>query len=873
MNDSEDLVLALDAPTATLATVGGKGASLARLSCAGVDVPGGFHVTTAAYREFVAKSGLRPVLLDTVHAADPDDPAALDAAAALISSHFLEAPVPGPVSEAVRAAYADLGPRAEAPRVAVRSSATAEDLPDLSFAGQQESFLNISGGDSVVDTVRRCWASLWTARAIGYRARHGIGSDDIAMAVVVQELVDADAAGVLFTCDPVTGARDRIVVNAAWGLGEAVVGGLVTPDTVVASREDPTVTEEHVGDKTVMTVRDPSGTQDVRVPDELRTRPVLDTGAAVGLVRTALRVEELYGTPVDIEWARADGRFHVLQARPVTVSGKATAPAARVEAEVWNDSLGTDQLWTSTNVGEAVPAVMTPATWSLIGIWLSRVAPIADVPGVTMNANIGGRWYANYSVSVVFGGLGSVQQVYGTLPDGLEIPPPPLPRSVLFRKLLGAVLPDLPRRLPYLRDTWTKLDRVPELCAHTRARIAAARTPGELAGVWRSDLAPFLDYVGLTTWASFRRGGLGAVSLRMWLVKRGVPEADINALVNASGTGAGELMASLGPVAGIARLARGEMDREEFVRDWGHRCPEEFELSVPRPDEDPGWIDRQVAGLDEGGFDIDAVLERQHAAQQEALRRFADRRPGDVRRLRARMASAAVSFRGREAGRSEWVRAIGVTRAFLLRAGELTGIGDDVFFLKADEVVDLLGGDESPLERVPARRAAYDRYRALPTYPRYIRGPFAPEAWAADPDRRTDFYDGSTDQEDPAVPEGAELRGFAGAAGVVEATARVVASAREGERLRPGEILVAPVTNVGWTPLFPRAAAVVTDVGAPLSHAAIVARELGIPAVVGCGDATTRLTTGDRVRVNGGDGTVEVVARGTLEEEADDIHP
>jgi pyruvate,water dikinase len=199
------------------------------------------------------------------------------------------------------------------------------------------------------------------------------------------------------------------------------------------------------------------------------------------------------------------------------------------------------------------------------------------------------------------------------------------------------------------------------------------------------------------------------------------------------------------------------------------------------------------------------------------------------------------------------------------RAGELTGHGDDLFFLALPEIAGLLGGDRSLVANVPARRAAYETYRALPPYPALIRGRFDPVRWAADPNRRSDYYDERAQPADqptgqPADPDGA-IAGFPGAAGLVEGIARVLRAPEDAAQLGDGEILVTTVTNIGWTLVFPRAAAVVTDVGAPLSHAAIVARELGIPAVVGCGNATTLLHSGDRVRVDGGRGTVEVLER------------
>ena len=223
--------------------------------------------------------------------------------------------------------------------------------------------------------------------------------------------------------------------------------------------------------------------------------------------------------------------------------------------------------------------------------------------------------------------------------------------------------------------------------------------------------------------------------------------------------------------------------------------------------------------------------------------------------MRERVRRWGAVVRDRETARSENIRAFWVLRAFVVRAGELTGVGDDVFFLHRDELLDLLRGDTAALDEVPVRRATYEQYAALPPYPALIVGHFDPVRWAADPGRRSDLYDarGGT------VPASDTVAGFPGAPGVVEGVARVIPSPEQGDRLQPGDVLVTTVTNVGWTPLFPRAAAVVTDLGAPLSHASIVARELGIPAVVGTGNATMRLHDGDRVRVDGERGTVEVL--------------
>lgn len=255
-----------------------------------------------------------------------------------------------------------------------------------------------------------------------------------------------------------------------------------------------------------------------------------------------------------------------------------------------------------------------------------------------------------------------------------------------------------------------------------------------------------------------------------------------------------------------------------------------------------------------------ALLARREARKAAAWSRYQARFPRQAARTERQLAAAAAAARGREAIRSETTRLVGAARAFALRAGALLGLGDGVFFLSLEELLALLRGEISASSRqadIILRREAHERLSSLPPYPPLIRGRFDPLAWGADPARRLDFYDAHAGEQE-AAPTGDVVRGLPASAGVVEGVVRRLESAADGHRLQPGEILVAATTNVGWTPLFPRAAAVVTDVGAPLSHAAIVARELGIPAVVGTGNATSRLRDGDRVRVDGARGVVEI---------------
>jgi rifampicin phosphotransferase len=378
------LVLPLNDAAATLSQVGGKGTTLARLAAAGLPVPPGFHITTAAYRRFVEENGLQEKILAVVSAVAAQDPAALEEASKQIGQLFAQGMIPDEISSAISLAYAELG-EGNLP-VAVRSSATAEDLPELSFAGQQDTYLNIRGVAMVLDAVKRCWASLWTARAIEYRMRHQIASEEVSLAVVVQELVPAEVAGILFTANPVNGARDQLMINAAWGLGEAIVGGLVTPDTFIISRADGTVASQEIHNKDVMTVRTNEGTREEPVPRDQRSKEALSSTQAAELARLGMRIEDLYGQPMDIEWALSEGRFSIVQARPITtLHGQAM--------EELNDSLTGTYLWTDGNLGEAVPDVMTPCSWSLIQIFMSEAMSPLYAPGFKVHhpiGNIGG---------------------------------------------------------------------------------------------------------------------------------------------------------------------------------------------------------------------------------------------------------------------------------------------------------------------------------------------------------------------------------------------------------------------------------------------------------------------------------------------------
>ena len=715
------------------------------------------------------------------------------------------------------------------PAFAVRSSALSEDSARASFAGEFETVLEVDTDEAIREAIHTVRRSRHSERVRAYSEAKGIQPLHD-MAVVVQRMVQADFSGVLFTADPVSGSRNQMAGNYVRGLGDKLVSGEVTPRQFSLAR--------------------PKGRYEG--PGELKR-------FARRLFKLGKRLEKELGNPQDIEWAVADGKLHLLQSRPIT-----TLVGFDPLTGEFNDSLTGDYVWNCVNVGEAMSVVMTPFTWSMMRLAFDELNVL---PGYSAVGNIGGRLYQNVTVGIsVLAALGQdfqsmAKEMGGVRDEYLETMDQylfSLPEATLL-----AILPNGLRAQRKQRAALKNLDRFlagnPEWSRALNQRVQEARTPEELARLMEEDLEPrSLEAFWRSYATALQYSGLVGKLRRELAALVGAEDADA-LLSNVSSHD--ELLASLGPVVGLARVARGEMSREAYLKQWGHRGPLEAELSAPRPFEDPDWLDQQLANFARSPVDVESLLAAQRVEFDAAWGRFKGRYPRQAKSMRRRLDKAAEAARVREAARSESMRLFWAVRTWVLQAGELTRTGDGAFFLTYEELRDLLAGKDAPTATIPARRRTYERYKALPPYPLIIRGRFDPFQWAADPDRRGDVFDSHGLLPNLALKPPREnlILGMPGSAGRVEGVVRRLDSAEEGETLEPGEVLVTSQTNIGWTLFFPRAAAIITDVGAPLSHAAIVARELGIPAVVNCGDATMRLRTGDRVLVDGGRGEVEIL--------------
>ncbi|MFQ5812322.1 MAG: PEP/pyruvate-binding domain-containing protein [Anaerolineae bacterium] len=783
---------------------GGKGGTLTRLYQTGYPVPDGFVILPTAFAPSTSSG----------HRGDEMLPEAW----AQVQAHLK------------RMRKADSGAA-----FAVRSSALSEDSAQASFAGEFETVLDVRTDDEIRDAIRTVRRSRRSERVQAYSEAKGLDTAH-EIAVVVQRLVRADVSGVLFTADPVTGRRTEMTGNFVRGLGDQLVSGEITGQAFTLKRG-----------KGIWPRTEYDG------PPELKR-------FARKLHKLGRRLEKDLGSPQDIEWAIAGKKIYVLQSRPIT-----TLVGFNPVTGEFNDSLTGDYVWSCVNVGEAMSVVMTPFTWSMMRLAFDELNVL---PGHSSVGNIGGRLYQNSTVMVsVLHALGKnikdmAKEMGGARDEYLETMDQylvPLPEATLF-----AILPNAIRvrrkEKQGLKNLAAFLAENPDWCREMRQRIQALRTKDELASLMEDEIWPRSLKSFWRNYATALRYGERVGRLRRELTEL-VGAADADALLS-NVSSHDELLASLGPLVGLARVARGEMQPEAYLEQWGHRGALEAEVSAPRPFEDPDWLDQQLATFAQSPVDVEALLAAQRAEFNAAWERFQDRYPRKAKSVRRRLDRAAEAARMREAARSESTRLIWVARTWVLRIGDLAGIGDGAFFLSIEELLDLLAGKDAPTAYIPARRQTYERYKALPPYPLMIRGRFDPFRWAADPNRRSDVFDshGLLPKLTLKTPRENVILGMPGSAGQVEGVVRRLDSPEDGDELEPGEILVTSQTNIGWTLLFPRAAAIVTDVGAPLSHAAIVARELGIPAVVNCGDATTRLKTGDRVRVDGGQGIVEFLS-------------
>ena len=851
-----EYVMSLSDQRANLETVGGKGASLARLFIAGLPVPIGFHITTQAYRRFVAVNDLQAKILAVIDTLDIANPELLDTASREIVGFFEQSHVPAEICDAISESYQALGNNHTV--VAVRSSATAEDLPEASFAGQQETFLNIHGVNQVLDAVKKCWASLWTGRAISYRMKNGVDQSTVALAVVVQKLILAEASGVMFSANPLDGDRHEVVINAAWGLGESIVGGVVTPDTIIVDMHKGKVTHRETAEKSVMTIRGDQGTYDVPVPGYLRNKAVLSNRQAKDLAKYAARIEKIFGTPVDIEWTMASGKFAIVQARPITSLPPEWKPPRQKVA------------YARGSFAEFIPDPVSPL-FATLGV------PIAQETTVSMmNEFLDIQTTDIYHFDVVNG------YIYVGIPTRLGVMLPFI-KATLFKskKILG----NATQRWQVARE------KSRDLAAHWRSQDKSSLSAAQLIAGVREIFRDTAEYYTVAQSSTLPNSSSSEITFCRFyksLVRRkGDPEGQTllfgldNQALRAEKAlfdisiwlrGQKELVDGLAqePAGKILELLVTTTDSvswsefktrfDAYLAEYGHAIFD-MDFSRPLPMDQPGLLLDAIKAYLAGS--AGNPYERQHQADMLRDKTIAEmtRRLDPLRRkwflklFKWAVEAAPVredSIADLGLGYPQIRRLLGELGS-RLTAGRAIASIPDVYWLEASELERLAANLDAGAvmddysSQVESRKTEWQKMRRIvppATLPK--------DSWMA-------RFLPHNDQQ------GETIKGLGSSAGKVTAPACVMLGPEDFHKMKPGFAVVAVTTTPAWTPLFTIASAIVTDIGGPLSHSSIVAREYGIPAVLATGVATRRIQDGQIITVDGSAGLVSF-ANGKVEE-------
>ncbi len=716
---------------------------------------------------------------------------------------------------------------------AVRSSALAEDSASAAFAGQFETVLSVKTNNQIYDAIHTVYQSKSSERVVSYSERKGIDFQH-EIAVIIQELIHAKVSGVLFTADPITGSINSMSGSFVHGLGDQLVSG--------------------ESDALEFRFQRPKGT--FSGPEEFKP-------FAKHLYSLAKQVEKDLGAPQDIEWAVSQGKVYILQSRPIT-----TLLGYDPKTAYWNESLRGDYFWAFAGVGEILPEILYPSEWSLWDIYNNEVMEHEWFLPHKLYANIAGRIYSNGSVmvSAMKRFRYSDDRIRDIFSEALGVIPPEviIPTfHVSYGTILTKIIPDefkwqlkvrrLKKKIPEF------LENFKGNCQEIKTKIKEQSDKAELAHLWTNELKPlYHEAIWMIKVAnevfynpynnlSIELGKIVGKEFSNILIQ-GIPK-DITKLE------------SLGPLIGLREILEGKMTHDKYLDRYGHRDPFENYLRYSRPAEEPKWLEKQLKNY--SPLNYDQILQNRIQEFEEATKKLQEEvKPKKVKNYLQKIQTLLEEMHIREDIRSELTRSIWMIRFFYIQAGKLTGLGSEIFLLTIEELLGiLLGTDTSALEYLNSRKEFYQKLEALPPYPSLINGRFDPFEWNADPNHRSDLFDshiiiGKEVEKDPDI-----ITGLPGSSGKIEGVVRIIRDPKEGDKFQLGEILVTRTTNVGWTPLFGRAGAIITDVGSPLAHAAIVARELRIPAVVGCGDATLRLNSGDKVRLDGGQGIIKIIQR------------
>lgn len=860
-----------------LGVVGGKGANLGELVQAGFDVPEGFCVTTKAYQSFIATSNQMDQLLEQLNSLEPGELDHIRELGKRIRSHLLELSIPTKLQNEIVQAWEAVGTHYG---YAVRSSATAEDLPHASFAGQQDTYLNIKGKEQLLNHIRKCWASLFTDRAIAYRAKNGFDHRHVYLSVVVQRMIYPEISGILFTADPVNGNRRVISIDASFGLGEAIVSGLVSADLYKV--KDGQIIEQNISNKKVAILSLPEGgTTQQELPLEKQTQQVLTEEQILSLAEMGKKVERHFGYPQDIEFCIENGAIYLVQSRPIT--------SIYPIPELPDDSL---QVMISFGYVQMMTDAMKPLGLSVLqtifpkSFLLEAGGRLFVNPTMLLRTKIGSRVFPKVIQNVMEEALGNALVEVIQRPEFKQVPP----EKGFYKSARRFALPianevrkNLFQRDPKLfkQRVETVLEaRLDEFRKDLQNAYGAKRfetIQRHLKNIPKKVLFQIFPVIACFPLSHF----LLKILLNRWLGN----DEELH-LLNKSlpGNLTSEMGLEIGDLADLLReypevevylkqaedatfyeglndLHGGDEFKkafEVFMERFGHRCPGEIDLTRTRWRESPTQLVPAMLGH------MRSVQPKEHRERflqgekeaEEAAKRIMEQLQGNP--LKVRLAKRLMDVYRQVGGLREHPKYYLILfldackKAILKEAETMVHQGylkqlEDAFYLTLDELIQLSKGEfqQDVQQLIFSRKEQFQWHQALKP----------PKVMTSEGEMIT----GNVQRRD--VPPGA-LVGNPVSAGVAEGRARVVFKPEEAQ-LHEGDILVAPHTDPGWTALFQSAKALVTEVGGLMTHGAVVAREYGIPAVVGIEEATQKIKDGQRIRVDGNRGLVEILKEDT----------
>ena len=909
--------------------VGGKGRSLARMSCADFDVPGGFLVTTDAYKKFIADSDLKSKIIELAKPELRDGYPNFELSSKEINKIIQNAKIDANITDQIKVAYQQLDQANLS--VAVRSSANAEDLPDFSFAGQQETFLNVSGEDEVVSAVKKCWSSLWTAQAISYRHQNGIDQSSVAMGVVVQVMIPSEVSGILFTANPTNGERSEMIVNSSFGLGEAVVGGQVTPDTFIVDRTTLTSKETILGPKEHQIVYDgDQGIKIEKVSESNQGISSLSDSMLTELCNAALKVEALYeGKPQDIEWAFCNGKLHLLQSRPIT-----NLPVQPIEVD-WTPPSPAKYV-ARRQIVENMPDPLCPLfeeLYLLRGLELVRPEGAGMVGGGPLFVTVNGYGYMRFDHQIIHDM--NIEKIKDLSEEEIEAEDFKMMRKYsadayarvstmavsdvkifqeelkpedrkLFddwyeksgREEIDGILtipyPDFPTFIAFNHTTWNNkiLKRWFEYTKPRLENVAKKWKEINISNASNQTLLDGITEMGIEEgnyWSDDSSHTFGVAKSTddqfNTFLKTVLPDHNFTSGQFLSGIDSKSMQANA-DLFEIAKLIRGNDELEYLVL----TVPAPFLMEALQKNEKAKEVNRALDNLfsiyGHQGYSLDFIEPTQeedpsglfaslksmvrdksyHPDNQKAkTAKIRKEKYEEISKLLSGLEYWQFRYRWWLALKFNYIREevafyFGYTWSILrpmafelnqrlVGASILKG-NHDIFFLKTDEIADCISLLESnkstekyiPLveERINYREACKRHHPpgTLPSYASKVDGISFKETQRKNDDNSN------------------EMLGFPVSSGIITAKASVVTGPSEFDKMEPGTILVSPLTTPAWTQLFAHAVGLVTDIGSILAHGSIVAREYGIPAVLGVGNGTIRIKHGQTITIDGDAGTV-----------------